>query len=119
MIIKLTTIEKKHRGHVTYIFRSTAIETPSSPSIPLSIKNKDQRKFKPREEIVVTCSVQPGHSGGPCVNQQGECIGILSRSDPADRQRCYLVPTNCFKEMIKKAKKRCSSHHSEMIHFQI
>lgn len=37
------------------------------------------RKFQPRSEIVVICPTIGGHSGGPCVNQQGEVIGILSR----------------------------------------
>eukprot|EP00546_Thalassionema_frauenfeldii_P001231 CAMPEP_0178932680 /NCGR_PEP_ID=MMETSP0786-20121207/22772_1 /TAXON_ID=186022 /ORGANISM="Thalassionema frauenfeldii, Strain CCMP 1798" /LENGTH=1673 /DNA_ID=CAMNT_0020610039 /DNA_START=172 /DNA_END=5190 /DNA_ORIENTATION=- len=52
-----------------------------------------RHRFKPQEEIVVICPTIGGHSGGPCVNQQGEVIGILSRADPAEKQRCYLVPS--------------------------
>jgi hypothetical protein len=63
------------------------------------------RKFQPRSEIVVICPTIGGHSGGPCVNQQGEVIGILSRADPADRQRCYLVPSSEWKPMVKEAKR--------------
>ena len=63
------------------------------------------RKFQPRSEIVVICPTIGGHSGGPCVNQQGEVIGILSRADPADRQRCYLVPSNEWLPLVKVAKK--------------
>jgi len=48
-------------------------------------------------------------SGGPCVNQSGEVIGILSRADPADPQRCYLVPTTEFKKLIKASKRRLKS----------
>lgn len=33
------------------------------------------QKFQPRSEIVVICPTIGGHSGGPCVNQQGEVIG--------------------------------------------
>lgn len=61
--------------------------------------------FQPRSEIVVICPTIGGHSGGPCVNQQGEVIGILSRVDPADKQRCYLVPTSEFAPLIKEAKR--------------
>jgi hypothetical protein len=63
-----------------------------------------RHRFKPREEIVVICPTIGGHSGGPCVNQQGEVIGILSRADPAENQRCYLVPTSAWKSLVKKAK---------------
>jgi len=62
------------------------------------------RRFKPKEEIVVMCPTIGGHSGGPCVNQSGEVIGILSRADPSDRQRCYLVPAKAWKGLVKQAK---------------
>lgn len=63
-----------------------------------------RQRFKPREEIVVICPTIGGHSGGPCVNQQGEVIGILSRADPAENHRCYLVPSCEWKDMLRKAK---------------
>ena len=59
-------------------------------------------------KIVVICPTIGGHSGGPCVNQQGEVIGILSRADPADRQRCYLVPSSEWLPLVKTAKKLLS-----------
>jgi hypothetical protein len=65
-----------------------------------------RHRFKPREEIVVICPTIGGHSGGPCVNQQGEVIGILSRADPAETQRCYLVPTYEWKTLLKQAKNK-------------
>eukprot|EP00986_Skeletonema_menzelii_P005328 scaffold1919_cov158-Skeletonema_menzelii.AAC.3 len=64
------------------------------------------RNFLPNEEIVVICPTIGGHSGGPCVNQSGEVIGILSRADPADPQRCYLVPSTEFKKLVKLSKRR-------------
>jgi len=64
-----------------------------------------KHRFKPREEIVVICPTIGGHSGGPCVNQQGEVIGILSRADPAENQRCYLVPTYEWRPLLRQAKR--------------
>lgn len=63
-----------------------------------------RHRFKPREEIVVICPTIGGHSGGPCVNQQGEVIGILSRADPAESQRCYLVPTYEWRALLREAR---------------
>lgn len=68
--------------------------------------NKRKERFKPREEIVVICPTIGGHSGGPCVNQQGEVVGILSRADPAENQRCYLVPASELKVLLNRAKKQ-------------
>lgn len=81
------------RGYVCKRFA-----TGEDPNLPL------RHRFKPREEIVVICPTIGGHSGGPCVNQQGEVIGILSRADPAENQRCYLVPAYEWKPLVKKAK---------------
>ena len=64
-----------------------------------------QHRFRPREEIVVNCETIVGHSGGPCVNQQGEVIGILSRADPAENKRCYLVPTEEWRPLLRQAKR--------------
>jgi hypothetical protein len=47
-----------------------------------------------------------GHSGGPCVNQRWEVIGMLSRSDPADSQRCYISPTSEWEFLLKIAKSK-------------
>ena len=60
--------------------------------------------FSPREEIVIMCPTISGHSGGPCVNDEGKVIGILSRADPVESQRCYLAPTNELKSLVNKAK---------------
>lgn len=70
-----------------------------------SEQTPNRKKFQPRSEIVIICPTIGGHSGGPCVNQQGEVIGILSRADPADRQRCYLVPSSEWLPLVKVAKK--------------
>jgi len=59
-----------------------------------------------RKEIVAMCPTISGHSGGPCVNQNGEVIGILSRADPVDKQRCYIVPSSEFIPLVESARKR-------------
>lgn len=74
-----------------------------------ALESSLDRNFLPNEEIVVICPTIGGHSGGPCVNQSGEVIGILSRSDPADQQRCYLVPSTEFKKLVKLSKRRLKS----------
>lgn len=48
-----------------------------------------------------------GHSGGPCVNDDGGVVGILSRSDPTDRHRCYLVPAGQVKDLVRRARALC------------
>lgn len=68
--------------------------------------NGRRDRFKPREEVVVICPTIGGHSGGPCVNQQGEVIGILSRADPAESQRCYISPSHEWKHLVKEAKNK-------------
>ena len=63
------------------------------------------KTFSPREEIVVMCPTISGHSGGPCVNAEGAVVGILSRADPVDRQRCYLVPASKLKLLVRIAER--------------
>ena len=63
--------------------------------------------WNPRQEIVVMMPTISGHSGGPCVNDDGKVVGILSRADPVDRQRCYLVPSSELKFLVSRAKEMC------------
>ena len=73
-----------------------------------STTSSSEHGFSPREEIVIMCPTISGHSGGPCVNDEGKVVGILSRADPVDRQRCYLVPTSELKILVSKAKNHAS-----------
>lgn len=89
------------RGYVCKIFKSTISDDSSTRSSDSSCNCN----FSPREEIVIMCPTISGHSGGPCVNDEGKVIGILSRADPVDRQRCYLVPAHEIKCLVAKARK--------------
>ena len=91
------------RGYVCKKFVSSGEKEAQPIVMPGRTAGRDF--FNPREEIAVICPTIGGHSGGPCVNQQGEVIGILSRADPADSQRCYLSPASEWKPLIKLAKK--------------
>ena len=43
-------------------------------------------------------------SGGPAINDNGEVIGIVSRSDALEDDRCYLAPARPLHQLLKKAK---------------
>lgn len=90
------------KGYICRMF--TAAMSDDSDSSSDSASNT----FSPREEIVAMCPTISGHSGGPCVNGDGMVIGILSRADPVDRNRCYLVPANQLKALLKRARNVCS-----------
>ena len=72
-----------------------------------SDSSTSQLAFVPKDEIVVMCSTISGHSGGPCVNSEGKVVGILSRSDPTERERSYLVPASEIKPLVVRAKHLC------------
>lgn len=67
---------------------------------------QDTAVFVPNSEIVVICNTKFGHSGGPCINLQGEVIGIVSRADPVEKDRSYLVPARQLNILLNKAKTR-------------
>ena len=78
------------------------------------IKEVSTNHFLPNEEIVVICPTIEGHSGGPCVNSEGKVIGILSRSDRNNKQRCYIVPSKQLKVLLKKSKHRLLQSPAEI-----
>lgn len=85
------------RGYVARFFRADHVSTSSSAG-----------HFVPREEIVCSCRVIEGMSGGPAINNNGKVLGLLSRSDKADGERCYLVPASELRSLLKRAKAKCS-----------
>mmetsp|Transcript_3385 Transcript_3385/g.6702 ORF Transcript_3385/g.6702 Transcript_3385/m.6702 type:complete len:1454 (-) Transcript_3385:94-4455(-) len=90
------------KGYICRMFTAALSDDSDSDS------DSESNTFSPREEIVAMCPTISGHSGGPCVNGDGMVIGILSRADPVDRNRCYLVPSTQLKALIKRARNVCS-----------
>jgi len=84
------------RGYIARIFRTD------------THFNNSSGQFTPREEIVCSCRVIEGMSGGPAMNNEGKVLGLLSRSDKADGERCYLVPASELKKLLRRAKDKCS-----------
>jgi serine/threonine protein kinase len=81
-------------------------------NVPRTTSRHYQHAFAPSTEIVVRCCAISGHSGGPCVNAYGKVVGMLSRSDPVELERSYLVPATEISPLIEKAKSLCSSRAS-------
>jgi hypothetical protein len=96
------------RGYVVKKFRPSFDDDDDDDSSSHSSDSSSQFTFSPREEIVIMCPTISGHSGGPCVNDDGKVVGILSRADPVDRQRCYLVPSTELRTLVNQAKKHCT-----------
>jgi len=78
--------------------------------LPYQLHNDDENigrmVFKPASEIVAICPTIQGQSGGPCVNLQGEVIGILCRMDLNETQRCYISPASEWINLVLEAKSR-------------
>jgi S1-C subfamily serine protease len=89
-----------------YICKQFKLDTDDHSSS--SESSSTASAFAPREEIVIMCHTISGHSGGPCVNEEGKVVGILSRADPVDRQRAYLVPSTELKILVNKARSKSS-----------
>jgi hypothetical protein len=68
--------------------------------------------FLPASEIVVSVNTIGGHSGGPCVNNDGQVLGIVSRADSIEAQKCYLAPSGLIRALLRRAQQRLSSRNS-------
>lgn len=101
-------VEGLIRRHFKATMCDDSFDSDSSSTASNHSHHHQQQAFSPREEIVLQCLTNAGHSGGPCVNADGKVVGILSRSDPVERDRCYLVPTAEIRPLIIKAKSLCT-----------
>jgi len=64
-------------------------------------RGRTDRGYTPKYHYsVVTSLTLGGQSGCPCVNDQGEVIGILSQADRADKNKCFVVPTGEFLQLV-------------------
>lgn len=75
----------------------------------------ERYRYTPRKKIILNCPTIGGHSGGPCVNQKGEVIGILSCADFTEKSRCYLVPASEWLALIPDQDEVLTQHCSSSI----
>merc|ERR1712150_109082 len=93
------------RGYVSKIYKPLPDDSSDCSLSSGQMELLTNNAYIPREEIVAMCPTINGHSGGPCVNGEGRVVGIVSRADSTDSQRCYLVPASELKKLVAKAKK--------------
>ncbi|CAB9511497.1 NADH dehydrogenase (ubiquinone) complex I, assembly factor 6 [Seminavis robusta] len=103
---ELKVVQEAHIGEPVRIF---GFDQPDSSRLNRSIEispgqiqkqvsteafEGERYQYTPRKKILCKCPTIVGHSGGPCVNQRGEVIGILSCADFTEKSLCYLAPTS-------------------------
>jgi len=93
-------------GHVRQIWkRPKHVVIADNNNCSGQIKQSHPNKLDPQIWIVLDCKTINGHSGGPCVNMQGEVVGILSHADE-NGHRCFIVPAREWQPLIKRAKQQ-------------
>ncbi|MCB9492894.1 MAG: trypsin-like peptidase domain-containing protein [Epsilonproteobacteria bacterium] len=51
--------------------------------------------------IQITAALNPGNSGGPCLNKDGEVIGVNTSRIPSAQNISYIIPINDVKSVVK------------------
>lgn len=93
-------------GHVRQIWKRPKHDIVSTEINGYGqIQHAHPSKLDPQMWIVLDCKTINGHSGGPCVNMQGEVVGILSHADE-NGHRCFIVPAKEWQPLIKHAKQQ-------------
>ncbi|CAB9499787.1 NADH dehydrogenase (ubiquinone) complex I, assembly factor 6 [Seminavis robusta] len=57
--------------------------------------------FQPLKTVVVRAAANPGFLGGPCINEEGKLIGILSCADPDEKSRSCVVPLQEWLPLVR------------------
>lgn len=99
-------VQGKHVNRTADVMRGYIAKrfTVSRPVSNNDLEQGEDTGFVPRQELVVMCHTISGHSGGPCVNDEGRVVGVLSRADRINRERCYLVPSDEINILLDQAK---------------
>jgi len=92
-------------NHTPSVFRGNVCSIKECVS---PILQNDTDIFTTRSEITVECNSFPGQSGGPCVNQDGKVIGILTSMHPNNNGICYVAPISELQLLVSDAKERIS-----------
>ena len=59
-------------------------------------------QYQPKNITVVMSRAKAGHTGGPCVNKEGEVVGILSCADPNEKDtRSFVVPVSEWQHWLQ------------------
>lgn len=66
-----------------------------------------------QEYIVTTATIEPGNSGGPCLNEDGEVIGINSMKMVKAAETNMIIPINRVKIVLPELMN--NSHNSDLI----
>jgi len=66
-----------------------------------------------QEYIVTTATIEPGNSGGPCLNEEGEVIGINSMKMIKAAETNIIIPSNRVKNVLNELMN--NSHNEALI----
>lgn len=66
-----------------------------SQHLAVADNGPEEYKYQPRRLTVIMSEAKVGHTGGPCVNERGEVVGLLSCADPNESEtRSFVVPVS-------------------------
>jgi len=59
-------------------------------------------KYWPRPRLQVDISTQPGSSGGPLIDRDGNVLGVICSSRPADRKFTYAIHQDEIRKLLSR-----------------
>lgn len=64
--------------------------------------DQEPYRYRPPIRTIVMSRGKTGHTGGPCVNEQGEVIGLFSCADPLEKDtRSFVVPVSEWQDLLQ------------------